>query len=77
MFNSWALLCDELYGDSKMLESHPDNIILSNPSKMFEYEKIARQIDECDDIAELQMNLKSMVKLYMKQLEVTVITLKM
>jgi hypothetical protein len=44
---------------------------------MFEYEKIARQIDECDDIAELQMNLKSMVKLYMKQLEVTVTTLKM
>jgi len=58
---------------------HPDDIILTNPSKMFEYEKLARNIDNCENIEELQLSLKSMLKLYMKQQEVTakVLTMKM
>jgi hypothetical protein len=56
---------------------HPDDIILTNPSKMFEYEKLARQIDECENVEELQISLKGMLKLYMKQQEVTAQVLKM
>ena len=54
-----------------------DDIILTNPSKMFEYEKMARQIDECENVEELQLSLKGMLKLYMKQQEVTAQALKM
>jgi hypothetical protein len=56
---------------------NPDDIIITNPSKMFEYEKMARQIDECENVEELQLSLKSMLKLYMKQQEVTAQVLKM
>ena len=56
---------------------NPDDIILTNPSKMFEYEKMARQIDECENVEELQLSLKGMLKLYMKQQEVTAQVLKM
>jgi hypothetical protein len=56
---------------------NPDDILLTNPSKMFEYEKMARQIDECENVEELQISLKSMLKLYMKQQEVTAQVLKM
>jgi hypothetical protein len=56
---------------------NPDDIIITNPSKMFEYEKMARQIDDCENVEELQISLKSMLKLYMKQQEVTAQVLKM
>ena len=47
----------------------PDQINLESVNKMFEYEKIAREIDECDDV-ELLRNLgKCFLKLYMKQQE--------
>jgi hypothetical protein len=59
------------------MKADPDNIILTNPSKMFEYEKLARTIENCEDIKELRVLLKSMVKLYMKQQEVTISLLKM
>jgi len=53
---------------SKM--SNPNDITLSNPSKMFEYEKFSRQVDTCDDVNELRKLLKSYYKLYLKQQEV-------
>jgi len=56
---------------------NPDDIILTNPSKMFEYEKLARTIDQCENVEELQLSLKGMLKLYMKQQEVTTQVLKM
>lgn len=48
----------------------PNEIKLETMSKMFEYEKQAREIDECRDIDELKLITKSYVKLYFKQQEV-------
>jgi hypothetical protein len=42
-----------------------------------EYEKLARNIDNCENVEELQISLKAMLKLYMKQQEVTAEVLKM
>lgn len=48
----------------------PNKIELSNFNKLFEYEKISREIDSCDDLDQLKNMLKSYIKLYMKQQEV-------
>lgn len=48
----------------------PDNITLSSVNKLFEYEKLSRNIDSIDDINELKIVLKSYIKLYLKQQEV-------
>ena len=48
----------------------PNEIKLETMSKMFEYEKQAREIDECRDIDELKLITKSYVKPYFKQQEV-------
>jgi hypothetical protein len=55
----------------------PEQIELSSTSKLFEYEKMAREVDACNDIDELQLSLKSMVKLFLKQQEVTSGVLRM
>jgi len=49
---------------------HPDDIILTNTSKLFQYQIQVREIDECDDIEELRVALKGVLKLFMKQQEV-------
>jgi hypothetical protein len=49
---------------------HPDDIILTNTAKLFQYQVQVREIDECDDIEELRNGLKSALKLFMKQQEV-------
>ena len=47
----------------------PEKVVLTELTKQFEYERIAREIDECDDV-ELLRNLgKCFLKLYMKQQE--------
>jgi hypothetical protein len=48
---------------------NPDDISLDSISKMFEYEKNCREVDECDDINELRLMLKSSIKLFLKQQE--------
>ena len=50
----------------------PDHneIYLDSMAKMFEFEKQARQIDECNDIEQLRGMLKSSLKLFLKQQEV-------
>jgi len=48
----------------------PDKITLENISKMFEYEKLARDIDSIDDIETLRDYSKSYIKLYLSQQEV-------
>jgi hypothetical protein len=48
----------------------PSNIILENMNKMFEYEKIARDIDSIDDIEIIKNFAKSYAKLYLKLQEV-------
>lgn len=47
-----------------------DDINLENISKMFEYERIAREIDECNDIIVIRDMLKKSIKLFYKQQEV-------
>ncbi len=49
---------------------HPDDIILTNTEKLFQYQVQVREIDACDDIEELRNSLKSVIKLFMKQQEV-------
>jgi hypothetical protein len=48
----------------------PNDIKLENLSKIFEYEKISREIDICENIEQVKDIAKSFVKLYLKQQEV-------
>ena len=47
-----------------------NKIILEDFNKMFEYEKISRDIDSIDDLETLKNLSKSYAKLYLKQQEV-------
>jgi len=47
----------------------PNDIELSNLSKSFAYQKLAAEIDNCDDRDELRNIAKSFIKLYYKQQE--------
>jgi hypothetical protein len=49
---------------------HPDDVVLTNTAKLFQYQVQVREIDECDDIEELRIALKGVLKLFMKQQEV-------
>jgi hypothetical protein len=49
---------------------NPDQIQLEDVNKMFEYEKLSRDIDSIDDIEVLKNYAKSYIKLYLKQQEV-------
>jgi hypothetical protein len=49
---------------------NPNEINLDSISKLFEYEKIAREIDNCGNPNELKNIAKSYLKLYFKQQEV-------
>ena len=42
---------------------NPDDITLVNTTQQFEYEKLSREIDECDDIESLQQMCKFLIKL--------------
>jgi hypothetical protein len=42
----------------------PSKINLSNVTKLFEYEKISREIEQCDDVETLKNIAKSYAKLY-------------
>lgn len=48
----------------------PSDIELETPSKMFEYERISRDLDQVEDIETLRNAAKCNIKLYMKQQEV-------
>jgi hypothetical protein len=48
----------------------PTSITLEDINKMFEYEKIARDIDSIDDIETVKEFAKAYVRLYLKQQEV-------
>jgi hypothetical protein len=53
-----------------MNNTDPSQIILESTSKLFEYERISREIEECSDIDTIKDMLRCYVKLYMKQQEV-------
>lgn len=48
---------------------NPDDIELKNLSKVFEYERMSREIDNCDNIDEIKMKSKYVIKLYLATLE--------
>ena len=47
----------------------PHDIELRNTSLEFEYERMARELDECDDVEVLRQMCKFLVKLEMKTRE--------
>ena len=47
----------------------PEDIKLTTASRQFHYETLSRQIEECNDIKELKEQLRSWIRLYMKQQE--------
>ena len=47
----------------------PAEIVLQSTAKMFEYEKLSRQIEECDNMDVLRDMARCWIKLYMKQQE--------
>jgi len=49
---------------------NPNDISLDNMNKMFEYEKLSRDIDSIEDLDTLKNLAKSYIKLYLKQQEV-------
>jgi hypothetical protein len=49
---------------------NPNDIQLEDVNKMFEFEKLSRDIDSIDDIDILKTYAKSYIKLYLKQQEV-------
>jgi hypothetical protein len=51
------------------MKMNPDDIELENLSKIFEYERISRELDTCDNIELLKNIAKCYVKLYFKQQE--------
>jgi len=51
------------------IRMNPEEIKLTSTSRMFEYEKLSRQIETCDDIEELKNMLRCYVKLHMKTQE--------
>ncbi len=52
------------------MKMDPNDVKLDNLSKIFEYEKISRNIDTCENIEQIKDIAKSFVKLYLKQQEV-------
>ena len=48
----------------------PNKIELVDINKLFEYEKLSRDIDSIDDIETIKNFAKSYIKLYLKQQEV-------
>lgn len=73
MFNSVCFRVIQSGVNSSLLEKEfnmdPSEISLDTPSKSFAYEKLSRDIDKCQDVAELQKICKCYIKLYFKQQE--------
>lgn len=46
------------------------DIKLENTSKMFEYEKISRELENCNDLDTLKELVRCYYKLYLKQQEI-------
>ena len=55
----------------------PSDISLESTARLFEYEKLSREIENCDSIEELRQMCRCFVKLHLKHQEVTSSMLKM
>ena len=58
-------------------DMEPSDIQLDSTAKMFEYEKLSREIENCDNIDDLKQMTRAFVKLYLKHQEVAAHTLRM
>ena len=47
----------------------PDDILIRNVSSQFQYEKMAREVDACDDMDDLKEMCKFLIKMEMKTRE--------
>ena len=47
----------------------PNDIELKDLNKIFEYERLSREIESCEDISQIKLILKSYIKLYLHTLE--------
>jgi len=54
----------------------PSEIQLESTAKMFEYEKLSREIENCDNMDELKQMTRAFIKLYLKHQEVAANALK-
>ena len=54
----------------------PSEIQLESTAKMFEYEKLSREIENCDNLDQLKQMARAFIKLYLKHQEVTTNLLK-
>ena len=52
------------------MDMDPDELKLETITKLFEYERISRELDTCTNVDLLRNICKCYVKLYMKQEEV-------
>ena len=55
----------------------PSEIQLESTAKMFEYERLSREIENCDNMEELKQMTRAFIKLYLKHQEVAAHTLRM
>ena len=55
----------------------PSDIQLESTAKMFEYEKLSREIENCDNMNELKQMTRAFIKLYLKHQEVAAQALRM
>jgi hypothetical protein len=49
---------------------NPNDVELNNLNKIFEYERMSRELDNCDNLEEIREKAKYCVKVYLKTLEV-------
>jgi len=49
---------------------NPSDIELESTAKMFEYEKLSREIEDCNDVETLKNMLRCYIKLHMRHQEV-------
>ena len=47
----------------------PNSINIDSLAKSFEYERLSRELDECDNVDQLRETAKCFLKLYMKTTE--------
>jgi hypothetical protein len=48
---------------------NPNDIELKNLNKIFEYERLSRELDNCENLEEIRENAKYCIKLYLSTLE--------
>jgi len=55
----------------------PSDIELESTSRLFEYEKLSREVENCDSIDELKKMCRCFIKLHLKHQEVSAQMLRM